>query len=54
MLLPLEIIQVACPEPYEVETTECQRLFATEASTQSGTIELLGFIGNIDNYLSWQ
>ncbi|AEK59587.1 conserved hypothetical protein (plasmid) [Acidithiobacillus caldus SM-1] len=29
-------------------------LFATEASTQSRTIELPGFIGNIDNYLSWQ
>ena len=29
-------------------------LFATEASTHSRTIELPGFIGNIDNYLSWQ
>ncbi|ACK80291.1 hypothetical protein AFE_3190 [Acidithiobacillus ferrooxidans ATCC 23270] len=29
-------------------------LFAAEASKQSRTIELPGFIGNIDNYLSWQ
>jgi hypothetical protein len=29
-------------------------LFAAEASTPSRTIELPGFIGNIDNYLSWQ
>ena len=36
---------------FKVQSTT---LFAAETSTQSGTIELPGFIGNIDNYLSWQ
>jgi hypothetical protein len=43
---------VSDDNPYsKVQSTT---LFAAETSTQSGTIELPGFIGNMDNYLSWQ